>query len=108
MWQPYSFNERLALFVGHNCPTEIVESFSFDLSLAGYGAAGAIQADADHADAILFEGDDVSVSFPNILRKTKASADVDNDAGLFLSEDFDAETLQWSYSFSYADGTWLQ
>lgn len=109
LWQPFVVSERYALFVGHNCPEEIVESFSFDLSLSGYGADAPIDADRDHRGAIVrAEDGSITVSFDGLLRKTAASSDANNDAGLWLSSAYDSETLAWSYGYSYAPGTWLQ
>ena len=108
LFQPFSVSTRYALFVGHNCPAEIVESFSFELSLTGYGADSVLQADRDHEDSISADGDDITVSFSGLLPKLSAGSDPLNDGGLYLSASYDADTLAWSYLYTYAPGTWLQ
>ena len=106
--QPFQIisQDRYVLFVGHNCPEEIIDTFSFNFRFPALGGSALTTTNATQgAD----DGDAAVVASNDLVRKQAGVTGVDNDeAGILFPEAWNQDgTAEFTYAYLYGPGTWL-
>ena len=106
--QPFQIisDDRFLLYVGHNCPEEIVDTFSFNFRLGGLAGTELTLHEATQAA----DEDDAAVVQTDALVRKQAGVTVDDDESAILfplsfNQDGNGDI---SYAYTYTPGTWLQ